>query len=124
MNLATNTVPAALPNGFTVHTCVAVACGTCDRDFGDTEDIGSLHFTTADDAATHVTDAGWWITPDAVQCPDCAGKQACAELGHAWPSWRPCGCGCHDGRPRIPSHTQPMQYRWCASCHEGEDRAA
>ena len=113
------TVPASLPPGFTAHTCVSVQCGTCDTAFGDTDDgVGVLHFDTVQEAVRTLTEAGWWVTTTGVQCDTCAAHQACTEFGHAWPDWRDCGCGCHDGTPRLPMHTQPMQYRWCETCHQ------
>ncbi|SRR6266702_240705 len=121
----TSTPPAVLPPGFTAHTCVSVACGTCEHDYNDHEDISNLHFPTVADAITTITECGWRITDDGVvQCRTCAADQHCAEYGHTWPDWHPCGCGCATGTPRLPDHTQPMQYRWCESCHHGEDRPA
>jgi hypothetical protein len=110
--------------GFTVHICVAVTCGTCQCAYGDDDDGFTAHFATQDDAATTVTDAGWWVTLWSVQCPDCAADQACAELGHAWPDWHTCGCGCAAGHPRIPAHTRPTIRRVCQSCQQDEERVA
>jgi hypothetical protein len=114
------TVPAALPPGFTAHTCVSVQCGTCDTAFGDSDDVGTLHFDSVQDAARTLAEAGWWVTTTGVQCDTCAARQACATLGHVWTDWRACGCGCHDGTPRIPSHSQPAHTRSCDTCDRWE----
>jgi hypothetical protein len=116
------TLPAALPPGFIAHTCVSVQCGTCHTDFGDGNDgPGTLHFDTVQEAATTVTEDGWWVTTTGVQCGTCAERQACATHGHIWGDWRDCGCGCHGGdAARIPTHTRPAYNRWCDTCDEWE----
>ena len=117
--------PTMSTPGFRTQTYVIVTCCTCRRDYEDTEENRFL-FASVDEAIDSVTEAGWWVTPQAVQCVDCAARQACAELGHAWDvgGWRACGCGCVSGNRRpIRSHIQPMQYRRCASCCHHQLRA-
>jgi hypothetical protein len=114
------TTPAGVPPGFTAHTCVSVRCGTCHTDFGDGDGPGTLHFDTVTDAADTLTEAGWWVTTTGVQCDTCAARQACATHGHVWTAWRDCGCGCHHGEPRIPTHTKPSYSRSCETCGQWE----
>ena len=109
----------ALPAGFTVETCIVVACRTCQRPYGDEEEGVTIHFSDLDAAARTVAEADWWITQQGAQCRECAAAEACASLGHAWPDWALCGCG-----GRIPAHVQQMQYRTCAGCGEQEERLA
>jgi hypothetical protein len=109
----------ALPAGFTVETCIVVACRTCQRAYGDEEEGVTVHFSDLDDAARTITAAGWWVTQQGVQCYDCAASEACATLGHAWPAWTLCRC-----EGRIPAHLQQMEFRTCAGCGEQEERLA
>ncbi|MFD9890949.1 hypothetical protein ACFWY9_16510 [Amycolatopsis sp. NPDC059027] len=113
-----------LPPGFTRESCLIVTCGDCHNPFGEMDDVGVVHFATLDEATRAVTDAGWQVTPDHVQCSPCTRTQTCRDHGHAWPGWRPCGCGCAIGTPSIPAHAEPHEWRYCKSCGEGEDRAA
>jgi hypothetical protein len=108
---------------FTTETCIVVACGTCHRAYDEDQDGMVVHFDTVDQAADTVTNAGWWVTPDTVQCPGCAGEQACAQLGHAWPARRDCRCGCTEGDPRIRDHTRPTKVRYCQSCQRVDETA-
>lgn len=117
MTTSLTPIPAPLPPGFTAHTCVSVQCGTCRTDFGDADDgPGTLLFDTVEEAARVLTDAGWWVTTTGVQCGDCAARQACTTLGHVWSQWRDCGCGCHGGEHRIPTHSEPAYTRTCDTC--------
>lgn len=110
---------AALPPGFTATRCLVVACRICDDEF-EHEDSGTvLHFETVDKAAAVLTEAGWWLTQDGVQCERCAASEACANLGHAWDPWSRCRCN-----GQIPTHRVPIEYRFCASCNASEERPA
>jgi hypothetical protein len=93
-----------------------VACGTCEHDFNDHEDISTLHFDSVQAAIQTLTEVGWLVTATGIQCGACASYETCAIEGHDWPDWHDCGCGCHRDTPRILAHTQPMRTRWCHRC--------
>lgn len=107
-----------LPDGFAVETCVVVFCRTCRCSY-DEQDYVTVHFGNRDEAAQTITEAGWWVTEQGVQCPPCAAREACQTLGHAWPAWQRCRCG-----GRIFAHVRQMEFRTCASCGEGQERIA
>lgn len=105
---------------FAVKTCVyvVVTCSTCGREFNEDEE-GTVGFDSREEAVGWLTEAGWWLLADGVQCDRCAGEQACREFGHAWEPWRRCGCrGQSPGLHRL----QQMQVRWCESCEAEEER--
>jgi rubredoxin len=110
--------PLATNPGFTDHTCVTVTCGTCGYIF-DEDNECAFHYPNRDEAAEAVTEAGWWVLPDSVQCPRCAGRQACQHLGHAWTPWHLCRCN-----GLIVRHVQQMESRTCGSCDAYEARPA
>ncbi|MFI6026369.1 hypothetical protein [Amycolatopsis magusensis] len=110
--------PDVLPTGFTTASCFLVACRTCNGAF-DEESEGVYHFPSIAAAADALTDAGWWLTQDGVQCDMCAAKESCARYGHAWEPWRLCRCG-----GRIPVHFVQMDVRHCVSCQAHEERPA
>ena len=118
-NDTTRSGEPALPAGFTVVTCIVVACRTCQRAYGDEEEGVTIHFSDLDDAARTITACGWWVTQQGTQCYNCAAAEACADLGHAWPDWALCRCA-----GRIPEHVQQMQVRSCACCDEHDERPA
>ena len=46
-----------LPDGFTRHSCVTVACAVCGYRYDEAE--FAMHFPSAADAENHVTSDGW-----------------------------------------------------------------
>jgi hypothetical protein len=108
----------ALPAGFTLETCITVACRTCRGPYEDTE-YGEVNFIDLESAARVITGAGWWVTQQGAQCGACSAAEACAAFGHAWPDWKLCRCS-----GRIPAHVAQMEVRSCASCGEQQERLA
>ncbi|AGM10139.1 hypothetical protein [Amycolatopsis keratiniphila] len=110
--------------GFRQETCVVAACGDCGHEFSNSEDLGcELHFRTVQEATTALTDSGWKVTADGVQCDECATAQQCRENGHRWPlCWRACACGCAKGEPMLPDHDTPRESRHCLICQTREER--
>lgn len=100
--------------------CVTLACDTCARSLGNEDEGGTWHFDHVAEALTAADDSEWSVTPDRVECPQCAAKRVCAADGHEWSEWARCLCG---GRISHPAGTTTDR-RYCKrdNCHENERR--
>ena len=84
------------------HTCFVVACDGCRIRFDESGAEYIVHFDTADEAISYITESGWFITTTGViECPECWTRWACAQTGHIYTPWQPCGC-----TGTIPGHAK------------------
>jgi hypothetical protein len=100
-----------------VH-CYIVSCDDCRRQFDETGADYVVHFDTADDATTYVTEHGWTLTENGdPRCTRCTARLHCDRDGHDYSPWHPCAC-----QGRVPDHALYGcgLFRFCHDCDHHE----
>jgi len=98
-------------------TCYSITCTVCRTSYE--EDDREVHFESADDAISAVTQhAGWTLTEAGNPvCHRCTADIRCARDGHDYSPWYPCAC-----HGRIPDHALfgCGMFRFCHDCDHHE----